>query len=580
MSDILSKNPKLEDVLRKAVDRIGQNHAKARDTQGVTLSNEGTTHQYDSTHGIHPSRIGQKPTKGREAYRVLGEQKDLSKNLKDKTSVELETLRQKEIKRIKTEVNGHPQSAVKSMIRTANEKFKKLIDAAKQRERKENLMKTGIKEQDGRGPYVTRKKEGIAYEWLDIERKLEAIRSGIRVKNLDEIKAIFRHKFGNDVIDELVALTGNDVADKIIEKLYKGPTSRLTKKEMAAFTQSVRKQTEPGGGDFMRGERDQGVDDLLKKIGIEMEEATGSGSSGGYEAPLFGDWKEEDMDEVMESVIKESVSHILLEEKLDNIIEDELDELWIGLNYDAIEPAYDFKSQGPFNGRMTGPGYTFKSQGPMNEDTTEKLKERIIKKVTEHYISGKLKYEKPNTKGGFKDNTPGLEVTAKTLKADKKLNTDYYKTSEKKIKDYLDIKNNSHPEFPHQNNSKTDYKSPMYRNTPEEEEFIDDFRGMGLEDANSVENLSRLSDYLSGSQETGNAQTDKEGKALGNVVVNKLGDKIEKKIKRKREKIAKRKSKMTNLKGITPDVQTVVKEEVNKDMNKIKHLFSYNQKTQ
>ena len=54
------------------------------------------------------------------------------------------------------------------------------------------------------------------------------------------------------------------------------------------------------------------------------------------------------------------------------------------------------------------------------------------------------------------------------------------------MKDYLDIENNSHPEFPHQNNSKTDYKSPMYRNTPEEEDFIDDFRGMGLQDADGV----------------------------------------------------------------------------------------------
>jgi hypothetical protein len=394
MSDILSKNPKLENVLRKAVDRIGQNHAKAQDNEGVVLSNEGTTHKYDSSNGVHPSRIGQKPTKGTEVYKVLGEEKD------------------------------------------------------------------------------------------------------------------------------------------------------------------------------------EEVEEMEKEE--EMDEATGSGSSGGYEAPLFGDWKEEDLDDVMESVIKENVSNVLLEEKLDKIIEDELDELWIGLNYDEIEPAYDFKSQGPFNGRMTGPGYNFQSQGPMNEI----IKNKIVKKITEDYLKGKLKYEKPNTKGGFKDNVPGIEVTAKTLKSDKKVNSDYYKSSEKKIKDYLDIKNNSHPEFPHQNNSKTDYKSPMYRNTAEEEDFIDDFRGMGLEDANGVENIKRLSDYLGGSQETGNAQTDKEGKALGNVVVNKLGDRIEKKIKRKREKIAKRKSKMTNLKGITPDVQTVVKEGVNKDMDKIKHLFNYNQTTQ
>ena len=92
----------------------------------------------------------------------------------------------------------------------------------------------------------------------------------------------------------------------------------------------------------------------------------------------------------------------------------------------------------------------------------------------------------------------------------------------------------------------------------------------------------RLSDYLSGSQETGNAQTDKEGKPLANVVPSKLGEKIKKKIARKKKVIAKRKSKMSNLRGITPDVQTVnvVSEGVNKDLEKIKHLFTYNQKTQ
>ena len=39
----------------------------------------------------------------------------------------------------------------------------------------------------------------------------------------------------------------------------------------------------------------------------------------------------------------------------------------------------------------------------------------------------------------------------------------------------------------------------MYRNTSEDEEFIDDFRGMGLEDANGVDMLDRIDDYLSGS---------------------------------------------------------------------------------
>jgi len=84
MSDILSTNPELGDVLRRAVDRVGENHAKARDNQGVTLSNEGVAHKYDDTKGVHPSRIGQKPTKGTEIYKVLGEEKEKENEQFDK----------------------------------------------------------------------------------------------------------------------------------------------------------------------------------------------------------------------------------------------------------------------------------------------------------------------------------------------------------------------------------------------------------------------------------------------------------------------------------------------------------------
>jgi hypothetical protein len=184
------------------------------------------------------------------------------------------------------------------------------------------------------------------------------------------------------------------------------------------------------------------------------------------------------------------------------------------------------------------------------DDSTVMIQEKAF------YNDGKFKYEKPTKLPGEIKNTPGMKQTDSTLKKSKSTNNEYLKHFDKKIKDYLDFENNSHPEFPHQNNSKTDYKSPMYRNTSEDEEFIEDFRGMGLEDANGADKLERMDDYLSGSQKTGNAQTDKDGKALGNVVPNKVGDRIKKKVKRKKEKIAKQKSKMTNLRSYTPDVQT------------------------
>ena len=279
---------------------------------------------------------------------------------------------------------------------------------------------------------------------------------------------------------------------------------------------------------FMKGVRKK----LNKWFGEEeeMDEATGASSAGGYVGPLFAGTMTES-ERILKSVIKEEISKRVPEVA-----------------------------------------------------TKEALKNRLVEKA--FYNTGEFKYEKLTKSPGEIKNTPGIRQTDSTLKKSKSENNSYLKQFDKKLKDYLDFEGNSHPEFPHQNNSKTDYKSPMYRNTAEDEEFIDDFRGMGLEDANGVDMLDRVEDYLSGSQATGNAQTGKDGEALGNVVPNKYGEKLLKKVKRKKEKIAQQKSKMTNLRGMTPDVQTVrsassLKESVvNKDVDKIKHLFNYKEKTQ
>ena len=236
----------------------------------------------------------------------------------------------------------------------------------------------------------------------------------------------------------------------------------------------------------------------------EMDEVTGASSAGSYEGPLFGTMTESER--ILKSVIREEISKKISKTQL-----------------------------------------------------KESLKNRITRNLLNEkafYNTGEFKYEKPTKLPGEIKSMPGMKQTDSTLKKSKSTNNEYLKHFDKKIKNYLDFEGNSHPEFPHQNNSKTDYKSPMYRNTGEDQEFIDDFRGMGLEDANGADMLDRMDDYLSGSQETGNAQTGKDGKALGNVVPSKTGDRIKKKVKRKKEKIAKQKSKMTNLRGMTPDVQT------------------------
>jgi len=136
-------------------------------------------------------------------------------------------------------------------------------------------------------------------------------------------------------------------------------------------------------------------------------------------------------------------------------------------------------------------------------------------------------------------NFPGRVETDKTLKTAGRQNTDALKLVADKIKNYLNIKNNSHPDFPHQNNSKTDYDSPMYRNNSEQEDYIDTWRGSGLEDAEYQTEPSdgfkkRVRDYIEGSSMTGN-ETRKgvDGEQVGNVVPSDLGKEVLKKVKRK-----------------------------------------------
>ena len=140
-------------------------------------------------------------------------------------------------------------------------------------------------------------------------------------------------------------------------------------------------------------------------------------------------------------------------------------------------------------------------------------------------------------------NFPGKVETDKTLKTANSQNSEAMKLVAGKIKDYLNFKNNSHPDFPHQNNSKTDYESPMYRNDTEQEEYIQDWRGMGLDDAQYQNNpdegfKKRVRDYIEGASITGN-ETEKgvDGHQVGNVVPSKLGKNVLKKVKRKYDRL-------------------------------------------
>jgi len=210
----------------------------------------------------------------------------------------------------------------------------------------------------------------------------------------------------------------------------------------------------------------------------------------------------------------------------------------------------------------------------VNESTKE-----VIKKI----VNKKLKQSIQEVKKG--DKVPGYDAYEKAHKKSKKETDQYHKDTKKKFKEYETFEGNENPDFPHQENSKTnaDGQFQYYRNNDEDAEFIEDFAHPGLLDfdINNI-NMERLTSYLEGSSETGNAQKDENGEDLGNVVSSDLGEKMLKSSERRKEKIAANKASMTNLRGYTPDVQKVkqVKEEVTTDIDKMKKLWIYNKTTQ
>tara|TARA_R100000951_G_scaffold79203_1_gene67193 strand:- start:5243 stop:5986 length:744 start_codon:yes stop_codon:yes gene_type:complete len=159
-------------------------------------------------------------------------------------------------------------------------------------------------------------------------------------------------------------------------------------------------------------------------------------------------------------------------------------------------------------------------------------KDMLKKKLKKHIKEAKDTY-----------NFPGYVITNRTLKDSKKHNSEAMDMVSDKIQKYLDFKNNSKPEFPHQNNSKTDYQSPMYRNSSEEEEFVEDWRGMGL---NNIQYQNKpnsqfedqVNNYIDGSIITGNnTGKDSSGQQVGNVVPSNLGKNIKKQTQRKYKKL-------------------------------------------
>ena len=222
-----------------------------------------------------------------------------------------------------------------------------------------------------------------------------------------------------------------------------------------------------------------------------------------------------------------------------------------------------------------------------------------------------------------KKEATGLKKTEKVLGKNKSEGDTYFKELAKKMTDYLKDstkgKYEMNPEnFPQSNyDMEKEHKEMKYNPSEAVEEYIDAFSYPGMTNLVYDEikpDDERIHKQLKGDSTFGNAVTDKEGKALGNVAPSKVGDKFAKNYdenlygaeqmkasyKRQPQPVevegqGKSKGSLKSKKGadkpssiakaskiLNTLESTENKKEklVNEEMNKMKNLIGYNRKTQ
>ena len=250
--------------------------------------------------------------------------------------------------------------------------------------------------------------------------------------------------------------------------------------------------------------------------------------------------------------------------------------------------------------------------------TENELIDMIENLVTEQQVKDAA--EKNNIS---KKEATGLKKTEKVLGKNKSEGDSYFKELAKKMTDYLKDstkgKYEMNPENFPQSNYQIDKDAKIMKYNPSEavEEYIDAFSYPGMTNLVYDEikpDDERIDKQLKGDSTFGNAVTDKKGKALGNVVPSKVGEKFKKnydenlygaeqmKASYKRQpqpvevegqgqskgslKSKKGADKPSSIAKASKILNTLESTEnkkeklVNEDMDKIKNLIGYNRKTQ
>jgi hypothetical protein len=258
-----------------------------------------------------------------------------------------------------------------------------------------------------------------------------------------------------------------------------------------------------------------------------------------------------------------------------------------------------------------------------NKDSLQLTEDELIDLIEKIVVEQKVKDtdEKDNIS---KKQPEGLKKTIKAQDGSKKENDDYAKEVVKKMRDYVKAGSKGEytenpEEFP-RSNYQMDKDAKVMKYNPSEavEEYIDAFSFPGMTNLVYDEikpDDERIHKQLKGDSMFGNAVTDKKGKALGNVVPSKVGDKFAKNFdenlygaeqmkasyKRQPQPVeiegqGKSKGSLKSKKGadkpssiakaskilnsLDESKENKAEKLVNEEMNKMKNLISYNRKTQ
>ena len=273
----------------------------------------------------------------------------------------------------------------------------------------------------------------------------------------------------------------------------------------------------------------------------------------------------------------------------------------------------DAKKRGKSSFEVDGKKYSVKE----TKDSLKLTENELISMIEKIVMEQKVKDN--DEKENISKKTPqGLKDTDKVLNQNKKLNDDHTKEVVKKMKEYLKdmskAEYNENPEdFPRSNyDIDKDEKVMKYNPSEAVEEYIDAFSYPGMTNLVYDEikpDNEKIDKYLKGDSTTGNAVTDKNGKALGNVGKSKVGKKFKKNydenlygaeqmngsykrvpqpvdvagektesgsLSSKKSSVAKANNILNKLESKEDKKSKIVSEE----MNKIKNLIGYDRKTQ